>query len=69
MLNRNKSKSNIRVIFQNINGLGTDDDTDKRSRIINFVKDWDVDIMALAEVNINWKVAPFGITNCTVDPS
>ena len=55
-ISKSKSKKNIRVIFQNINGLGTSEETDKRDQIQQFINTYKIDVLAMAEVNTNWKL-------------
>ena len=55
-ISKSKSKKDIRVIFQNINGLGTSEETDKRAQIRQFINTYKIDVFALAEVNTNWKL-------------
>ena len=55
-ISKSKSKRNIRVIFQNINGLGTLDETDKREQLWQFINTYKIDVFAMAEVNTNWKL-------------
>ena len=39
VMRKNKGKKVIRVVFQNINGLGTTVETDKRDTIREYIKD------------------------------
>lgn len=55
-ISKSKSKKDIRVLFQNINGLGSSDETDKRASIREFINTYKVDVFAMAEVNMNWKI-------------
>ena len=55
-ISKSKSKRNIRVVFQNINGLRVTKETDKRDNIRQFINTYKIDIFAAAEVNINWKI-------------
>lgn len=53
----NSKKGTImRIVFQNINGLGTSEETDKRDFIREFINKYNVDCFCMAEVNINWKI-------------
>ena len=56
ILRKKKERENFRVCFQNINGLGTSEESDKRDILRDFVNEYKVDCLALAEVNINWKL-------------
>ena len=56
ILRKKKEKENFRVVFQNINGLGTSEESDKRDILRQFINEYKVDCLALAEVNINWKL-------------
>ena len=51
-----KKRENIRIVNQNINGLGTSVETDKRDAIKNFIVKNKIDLFVMSEVNINWKV-------------
>ena len=56
-----KSEENIRISFQNVNGLYADDGDDntfKTKQIYNFMKNNDIDVHALVELNVNWKLMP-----------
>ena len=55
-LQKHKKRGNIRIVFQNINGLGTTDETCKRDLIREFITLYNIDCFAMAEVNINWKI-------------
>ena len=55
-LHKSKSKSNLRLVFQNINGFGTDDDTRKDKMIQELINKYKIDAFALSEVNTNWKI-------------
>ena len=50
----NKQKTNGRVMFQNVNGLGCIYQSEKTIGVRNLMYQFEVDIMALAETNINW---------------
>ena len=56
VLKRKKKKGKLRILFQNINGLGTSEENDKREIIRDFINDYKIDIFAIAEMNINWKI-------------
>ena len=56
VLRKKKKKENIRIVYQNINGLGTCEETDKRELISTFINDYRVDCFAIAEDNVNWKI-------------
>ena len=55
-LRKRKSKSNIRLVFQNINGFGTDDNTRKDKLIQEFINEYKIDAFAMSEINVNWRV-------------
>ena len=55
-ISKSKSKKVLRVVFQNINGLRTTEETDKRQAIHEYINTYKIDVFALAEVNINWKI-------------
>lgn len=57
IMKKKKKKNNLRVVFQNINGLMIEDEAiDKREIVKEFIKKYNVDFMALAEVNVNWNL-------------
>ena len=56
VLKKNKKSKNIRIVFQNINGIGTTKENDKKEILRKFINEYNVDCYAIAEVNINWKV-------------
>ena len=49
-----KDSRTLRIYFQNINGLPTNDDWAEWHHIVTYMKDLDVDICGFAEPNINW---------------
>ena len=49
-----KQKGSIRFMFQNVNGLGYSHDSVKSNSIRNMLFKHEVDIMAMAETNVNW---------------
>ena len=49
-----KKKGSVRIMFQNINGLGYSHQSPKAAGVRNLMFQKEVDIMALAEVNVNW---------------
>ena len=53
---RKKSNHNIRIVFQNINGIGTTEDTCKRKLIKDFISKYKIDVFGMSEVNTNWKL-------------
>ena len=55
-LKKKKEKDIVRVVFQNINGLGISEEADKRSNIKEFINKYKIDIMGIEEVNTNWKI-------------
>ena len=56
IMSKSKNKGIMRVIFQNINGLGTNEESDKREYSKEFINNYRVDVMTLVEVNINWRI-------------
>ena len=56
-----KSKDIIRVCFQNINGFGISRKSNKSEMIRKMMEEKELDIMAMAEVNVNWDRV--GVTN------
>ena len=46
-ISKSKSKKVIRVVFQNINGLGTTEETDKRDSIREFINTYKFDMFPL----------------------
>ena len=68
MLNRtfgdqcgSKEKGIIRFMFQNVNGLGYTNDSVKNINVRNMLYKYEVDVMAMAETNLNW--GKIGINN------
>ena len=55
-LHKHKNSDIIRIMFQNLNGLGTSEETCKRELIKEFLTDYNIDIYAMAEINTNWKI-------------
>ena len=43
-------------MFQNVNSIGTCEETNKKEIIREFINDYKMDCFAIAEVNVNWKV-------------
>ena len=56
MLSKSKETGITRFMFQNINGLGTTEKSNKREYLREFIDYYNINIMALAEVNINWRI-------------
>ena len=56
-----KSKDVIRVCFQNINGFGISRTSNKSEMIRKMMEEKELDIMVMAEVNVNWDRV--GVTN------
>ena len=56
VLKKKKVRSNVRIIFQNVNGFGVTDPEVKRDLIKEFINKYSIDIYAMAEVNVNWKI-------------
>ena len=54
----NKTSNKIRIAFQNINGYITNNDDVKTQSIKDFIEDKYVDIMGMAETNVNWNRLP-----------
>ena len=50
-----KVKEIVRISFQNINGFGSEAESSKKEDIRRFMEDKEIDVMALAEMNVNWK--------------
>ena len=49
-----KSKEVVRIMFQNVNGFGYTSKSVKSISVRNLMFDKSVDIMAMAELNLNW---------------
>ena len=49
-----KENDTIRICFQNINGFGYTQKSVKSNCVKNLIIDKDIDIMAMAEMNLNW---------------
>ena len=49
-----KDKATVRMCFQNINGFGYTKKSVKSNSVKNLILTKDIDIMAMAETNINW---------------
>ena len=49
-----KPKNTVRVMFQNVNGLGYSHSSVKSNSIRKLIVDKEVDVMAIAETGINW---------------
>jgi exonuclease III len=52
---KSSSSGTIRIAFQNINGFGYTDKNNKAENIRSFIKENNIDIMAIVETNVNWK--------------
>ena len=48
-----KVKEIVRISFQNINGFGSEAESSKKEDIRRFMEDKEIDVMALAEMNVN----------------
>ena len=55
-LKKDKSKDNIRFVFQNINRLQLEENKEKKELIREFINKYKVDFFAMAEVNVNWRI-------------
>ena len=53
-----KEKGSVRIMFLNVNGLGYMHDSPKAVGVRNLMFQKETDIMALAEVNVNWSKIP-----------
>jgi hypothetical protein len=53
-----KSPSSTRVVFQNCGGLPLAKQRHQNDRLVRFSQDFRIDVMGLAEVNINWSRLP-----------
>ena len=51
-----KETNNLRVAFQNINGFGANKEAIKHQIIREFIKKNEIDIYAISEVNVNWRI-------------
>ena len=51
---KQKPKEVIRVMFQNVNGLGYNDSSVKFQSMKDLMMEYNTDIMAIAETNVNW---------------
>ena len=49
-----KKKGSVRIMFQNVNGIGYTHDSPKAVGVRNLIFQKEVDAMAIAEVNVNW---------------
>ena len=49
-----KQKQSVRIMFQNVNGLGYSHHSVKSNSIRKLIVSNQVDVMALAETGINW---------------
>ena len=49
-----KNKENIRIMFQNVNGFGYSNQSVKTLSVRNLMYRNEVDLMAMAETNLNW---------------
>ena len=45
----------VRISFQNINGFGSEAENSKKEDLRQFMSDNDIDVMLMAEMNVNWK--------------
>ena len=52
---KSKKSSKIRIVFQNINGLGTTEETDKRDYIREFINTYNIDCLCMAEIILTGK--------------
>ena len=52
--NWEKDGDSIRLGFQNVNGLGFDENSVKLQRIFNFLKKYEIDKLGILEVNTHW---------------
>ena len=55
-LRKKKTNSNMRLVFQNIHGFGTADETCKDELIKEFINEYKIDSFNMSEVNTNWKI-------------
>ena len=55
-LSQEKNNNNLRIIFQNINGLGYDHGTSRGEELRQFIEQTQTDVMLIAEVNVNWRL-------------
>ena len=53
-----KEGDTIRIMFQNINGLPTFNKHSKNDILLGMLEDYDVDIMAMTEINVHWLKVP-----------
>ena len=49
-----KDKSNVRIMFQNVNGLGYTSNSVKTLGVRDLMYNHEIDIMGMSETNINW---------------
>ena len=54
-MNSRCSKSNVRILFQNIRGFGDSEENRKTESIRQAIQEDNVDIMCMTEMNVNWK--------------
>ena len=54
-LKRKRSDETVRIVFQNIRGFGSSEKNVKAENLRQNITDKDIDIMAMAEMNVNWK--------------
>ena len=53
--------NNIRISFQNVNGFIPKDKEDakiKQRQVYNFIQENHIDIHAMVEMNVNWRLVP-----------
>ena len=48
----------LRVVSLNINGLPLRPDSDKYSSVYDYMHDYDIDVLALQETNVQWHLVP-----------
>ena len=53
---KDKVSNNIRLVFQNIRGFGSEQGNCKAEGIREFMEEYKVDVMAMSEMNINWRI-------------
>ena len=54
-LSKRKRKDTVRIMFQNIRGLGSKEDSSKAETLRQNIADKQIDIIGMVEVNVNWK--------------
>ena len=53
-----KSEDSLLFTFLNINGLPQQSSKQKNNTIRNFIRHYNVDVLGMAEVNLNWSLVP-----------